>query len=58
MAEDEEPVAKIRIDLTIKGADPNNKLPDNAVCATCERLIRERSIEELRSCGSKYAGLE
>ena len=58
MAKNEEPTAKITIDFTIRGADPNNKLPDDAVCATCERLIREHSIEELRSCGRKKAGLE
>jgi hypothetical protein len=44
---------KVTIDFTIKGADPNNKLPVDARCATCDRLIAEHSIAELRECGRR-----
>jgi len=44
---------KVTIDFTIKGADPNNKLPADATCATCERLITAHSREQLHECGLK-----
>ena len=32
---------------------PRNILPDDALCATCERRIKEHSREQLHECGLK-----
>jgi hypothetical protein len=47
----EEP--RITIGFTIKGADPNNKLPEDATCAECDRLIVEHTKEQLYACAHR-----
>jgi len=39
----------VTIDFTIRGADPNHKLPPDAVCATCDRWIADHTREMFRS---------
>jgi hypothetical protein len=45
--------ARITIGFTIKGADPNNKLPDDATCGICDRLLKDHSKDELKACAQR-----
>jgi hypothetical protein len=44
------------MDFTVKGADPDNKLPADAICATCEKKISEHTPAMLHECGLKQQG--
>jgi hypothetical protein len=44
---------RVTIGFTIKGADPNNTLPTNAQCPTCDKLFTDHSKEEIRACAEQ-----
>lgn len=43
----------VTIGFTIKGADPNAKLPPDAECGICGRRILEHTKAELHACAVK-----
>ena len=43
----------VTIDFTIKGADPNNKLPADARCGTCDRLLADHTKDDIRECARR-----
>ena len=46
----------VTINFTVKGADPNNKLPPDAECAICGMLIAQHSPGGLPGCGKQHEG--